>query len=62
MDDMEEHNTKALQISIKNLSTHMDIINEYLRKIKSALDFSMKSGCDFLKQINQRGENKNPDS
>ena len=34
MDDMEEQNTKALQISIKNLSTHMEIINEYLRKIK----------------------------
>jgi len=58
MDDMEDSNTKALQISIKNLSTHMDIINDYLKKIKIALDFSMKSGYDFLKQINTRGEKK----
>ena len=62
MDDMEDQNTKALQSSIKNLSTHMEIINEYLKKIKSALDFSMKSGCEFLKNINAKGESKDPDS
>ena len=62
MDDMEEQNTRHLQISIKNLSMHMDIINEYLKKIKKALDFSMHSGCNFLKDINARGEDKNPNN
>ena len=62
MDDMEEQNTTALKISIKNLDKHMEIINKYLKNIKMALDVSMTSGCNFLKQINQKGENKTPDS
>ena len=62
MDDMEEQNTTALKISIKNLDKHMEIINKYLKNIKMALDVSMTSGCNFLKQINQRGENKTAES
>ena len=40
----------------------MEIINKYLKNIKMALDVSMTSGCNFLKQINQRGENKTTES
>ena len=52
MDDMEEQNTTALKISIRNLDKHMEIINKYLKNIKMALDVSMTSGCNFLKTIN----------
>lgn len=31
MDDMEEQNTTALKISIKNLDKHMEIINKHLK-------------------------------
>ena len=62
MDDMEEQNTTALKISIRNLDKHMEIINKYLKNIKMALDVSMTSGCNFLKAINQRGEYKTPES
>ena len=51
-DDMEEQNTTALKISIRNLDKHMEIINKYLKNIKMALDVSMTSGCNFLKAIN----------
>ena len=40
----------------------MEIINDYLRKIKSALDFSMTKGNNFLKEINHHGESKTFDS